>query len=104
MADTEFIEVRSKSTGIVSWQPEHYLDHPVFGYDLERYDPEGYEEDKVVIEGHELPADQRSYVVAKPLEEYTVPELKEILKERGLDQGGNKDDLIARINDDNKDN
>lgn len=57
---------RHKSTGVVASYPEHYIDHPVFGDDLEVYYPEEYEEEKVVIEdNHELPVAQRAQVVAK---------------------------------------
>ncbi len=49
------------SNGAIVSYPEHYQDHPVFGYDLVPYDPETDESevDKVVFENHELPVEQR---------------------------------------------
>lgn len=57
-----FKEFRHKSTGVVRSYPEHYINHPVFGDDLEPYEPEvdEYEEEKVVVETHELPVEQRA--------------------------------------------
>jgi len=65
-----FVLFRHKSNGVIASYPEHYETHPVFGYDLERYDPadDEYEEDKVVVENHELPVEQRSIKVAKPVD------------------------------------
>lgn len=61
---------RHKSTGVIASYPEHYIEHPVFGDDLEEYVPEEYEEDKVVIEdNHELPVDQRTQIIATLLED-----------------------------------
>lgn len=59
-----FIQMRSKSTGVISMYPEHYLDHPVFGDDLELFDPaaeasDDVEVDKAVADTHELPVEQR---------------------------------------------
>lgn len=96
---TDFKLFRHKSNGVVASYPEDWIDHPQFGYDLEFYDPEGYEEDKVVVEGHELPVEQRGQVIAKPLDDFTVPELQDIARGHGLETGGKKDELIARIND-----
>lgn len=64
-----FVLFRHKSNGVIASYPEHYAEHPVFGYDLERYNPdeEEYEEDKVVIDNHELPVEQRSIKTAKPV-------------------------------------
>jgi hypothetical protein len=97
--DNEFVPMRSKTTGVVTNYPRHYLQHPVFGDDLELYTPGEYEEDKVVIEDHELPADQRVQIVAKPLDEFTVAELKGIAAEQDLATNGSKSDLIERISD-----
>lgn len=95
---------RHKSTGIVASYPEHYIDHPSFGDDLEEYNPEEFEEDKVVIEAnHELPVDQRTQVVAVPLDELLKDELIEAAEKRGLDTTGTKAELTERIAADNKD-
>lgn len=57
---TDFKLFRHKSNGVIASYPEHYKDHPVFGSDLEPYDPaEEWEEDKVVSDDHELPIEQR---------------------------------------------
>lgn len=66
---TNFVLLRHKSNGVVASYPEHYLNHPVFGPDLELYVPEDFEEDKVDLEDHALPVEQRSQVVAKPVED-----------------------------------
>lgn len=98
--DNEFVLMRSKTTGVVSSYPRHYLSHPVFGDDLELYTTEvaeEYEEDKVVVEGHDLPVDQRITIVAKPLDEFTHAELKDIAAQQELPTNGSKSDLIARI-------
>jgi hypothetical protein len=103
---TDFVLFRHKSTGVVASYPEHYAEHPVFGYDLEPYDPENteFEEDKVVSEDHNLPVEQRGTVVAKPLEEFTVPELQDIARENGLTTSGTKTELISRITEHDEDN
>ena len=65
----KFVMTKSKSTGKIVMYPEHYLNHPVFGNDLELYDAElesqAVEVDKVVDENHELPVEQRATLVAK---------------------------------------
>ena len=64
----KFVMTKSKSTGKIVLYPEHYLNHPVFGDDLELYDAELASEtevDKVVEENHELPVEQRATLVAK---------------------------------------
>lgn len=61
---SEFSVYRWKSTGVVDTLPTDYINHPIFGADLEVYDPEGYEEDKVVSENHELPVEQRGKIIA----------------------------------------
>lgn len=94
-----FALFRHKSNGVVASYPQHYETHPVFGDDLERYDPDIYEEDKVDLEDHNLPVDQRGQVVAKKLEDFTVAELQDIARERGLATGGTKAELIERIQD-----
>lgn len=101
---SDFVAFRSKSTGVVSYYPAHYKDHPVFGFDLEPYDPNSgeYEEDKVVIETHDLPVDQRAYIVAEPVDDMTVAELKDALSKRELSTSGNKDELLARLAEANK--
>ena len=71
---SDFILFRHKSNGVVKLYPAHYAEHPNFGYDLEPYDPEEYEEDKVVIDSHDLPVDQRGIVVATPLDELSKDE------------------------------
>lgn len=64
---TEFAEFRWKKTGVVQSLPVHYETHPVFGPELERYEPsDEYEEDKVVVAGHETPVEQRAVKVATP--------------------------------------
>lgn len=96
---TEFVQFRHKSNGVVASYPEHYETHPVFGDDLERYtlgDP-SFEEDKVDLEDHMLPVEQRGQVVAVPLEELKVEDLRETLRELGESTSGNKDELIERI-------
>lgn len=103
--DNEFVLMRHIGNGVVASYPRHYLDHPVFGSDLELYTDEiadEYEEDKVVIEGHQLPVDQRVQIIAKPLSDFSHDELKGIAGERGLKTSGSKSDLIGRIEDDNE--
>lgn len=99
-----FALFRHKSNGVVASYPEHFDTHPVFGDDLERYNPEDFEEDKVNLEDHNLPVEQRSQIVATKLEDFTVPELQALAREKGLSTSGNKDDLIKRIENSNKDN
>jgi len=56
---------RHKSNGVVKSYPEHYATHPVFGDDLEPYDPsDEHEEEKVVSDNHELPVEQRGTLIA----------------------------------------
>lgn len=57
---------RHKSNGEVRSYPDHYAEHPTIGPDLEPYDPENdeYEEEKVVLENHELPVEQRASIKA----------------------------------------
>ncbi len=62
---SDFALFRHKSTGVVDWLPVHYENHPVFGFDLERVDDE-HETDKVVLDDHELPVEQRIVRVSKP--------------------------------------
>lgn len=98
---TEFVQFRHKSNGVVATYPEHYENHPVFGDDLERYtlgDP-SFEEDKVDLEDHNIPVDQRGQVVAVPLDELKVEDLREALRELGEPTSGNKDELIQRLHD-----
>lgn len=98
-----FKQFRHKSNGVVASYPEHYINHPKYGADLEEYNPEEYEEDKVVIEAdHNLPVDQRVQVVATPLDELKKDELVEAAEKRGLDTTGTKAELTKRIADDNK--
>jgi len=61
-----FVTFRHKSNGVVADYPAHYADHPVFGFDLEVYYAEEYEEDKVVSDSHVLPVEQRVTKVATP--------------------------------------
>lgn len=63
-----FVTFRHKETGVLTELPDHYADHPVFGEYLELYVPEDeeYEEEKVVVETHEVPLDQRINITAKP--------------------------------------
>lgn len=65
----KFETFRSKSTGVVTRYPAHYADHPVYGDDLELFDPstEEYEEDKVVVQGKDVPVEQRAQIVAQPV-------------------------------------
>lgn len=99
---TDFIAFRHISNGVVAYYPEHYATHPTFGPDLEVYVPEEYEEDKVVVESHELPVEQRGIIVATPLDELSKVELVEAAEKHGLDSKGTKAELIERIADDNK--
>jgi hypothetical protein len=94
-----------KSNGVIASYPEHYIDHPTIGPDLEEYNPEEYEEDKIVFENaHELPVDQRTQSIAVPLDELKKDELVEVASEHGLDTTGTKAELKARIAADNKEN
>lgn len=99
-----FVAFRHKSNGVVAYYPEHFAGDPVLGADLELYNPDEveYEEDKVVIEGHELPVEQRARIIATPLDELHVDELKDIAKEHGLPVSGTKAELIERIANDVK--
>lgn len=64
---SDFVTFRQKSNGAIVTYPAHYEHHPVFGDDLERYEPsDEYEEDKTVVASHELPVEQRARVTAKP--------------------------------------
>lgn len=65
---SDFVTFRQKSNGAIVSYPAHYEHHPVFGDDLERYEPsDEFEEDKVVVDtSHELPVEQRARVTAKP--------------------------------------
>lgn len=96
-----FVPFRHKSNGVVEYYPEHFADDPNLSADLERYFPEDdmYEEDKVVDENHQLPVEQRSRVVATPIDELNVEELKTALRDNGLSTSGNKDELAARLAD-----
>lgn len=100
--DNEFVTMRHISNGVVASYPRHYLTNPVFGPDLELYNEDEYEEDKVVVENHAIPVDQRVQIVAKRLDEFSHEELKGIASERGLKTSGSKADLIGRIEDDNE--
>lgn len=62
----KFETFKSKSTGVIARYPAHYATHPVFGDDLELYVPgEETEEDKAVVESHEIPVEQRVRRTAK---------------------------------------
>lgn len=99
---TNFVTFRHISNGALADYPADYIDHPVFGYDLELYVPEEYEEDKVIIAGHELPTEQRTQVYATTrYDDMHVDELKEELKSAGLSTSGNKAELIERLSADN---
>lgn len=71
MNDNEFMLFRHISNGVVASYPAHYADHPVFGSDLEPYDPDDveYEELKVVVEDHALPVEQRGTIISVPVED-----------------------------------
>ncbi len=99
-----FVTFRHTETGVLTQLPEDYADHPVFGQYLELYVPEEYEEDKVAVENHELPVEQRGVVVATPLDELSKDELVSAAEKHGLDTKGTKADLIERLADDNKEN
>ena len=99
-----FVTFRHKETGVLTELPDHYIDHPVFGEYLELYVPEEYEEDKVVVEDHALPVEQRGVGVATPLDELSKDELVAAAEKHGLDTRGTKADLIERLADDNKEN
>lgn len=58
-----FKQFKVKETGEIVTYPAHFADHPVFGLNLEPYNGE-CEVDKVVVEGHELPVEQRIARVA----------------------------------------
>ena len=102
---TDFKQFRQKSNGAIVWYPEHYIDHPVFGDDLEPFygDEDEYEVDKVVVAGHEVPVDQRGISYAIAYEDMTVEELRDTLRGRDLAVSGNKEELIARLTADNSD-
>jgi hypothetical protein len=73
-----FVTFRHISNGVIADYPEHYENHPVFGNDLERYEPsDEYEEEKVVSETHELPVEQRVTFVATPVDEDNNDETEE---------------------------
>lgn len=55
---SEFKQFKVKDTGEVVTYPAHFAEHPVFGVNIEPYNDE-HEVDKVVVEGHELPVEQR---------------------------------------------
>jgi hypothetical protein len=99
---SDFTEYRHKSNGLVVSYPTHYIDHPVFGEDLEIYIPEEYEEEKVVVETHVLPVDQRGQIIANPLDEMSKDELVDAAERHGLDSKGTKAELIERLSTDNK--
>lgn len=71
MNDNEFKLFRHISNGVVASYPAHYDEHPVFGFDLEPYDPDNveYEELKVVVEDHALPVEQRGTIISVPVED-----------------------------------
>lgn len=100
---SNFVEYRWKESGIVQSLPAHFAEHPIYGPQLEVYnaDDAEYEEDKVVIAGHATPVEQRAVTVARPLDDMNVEELKTILRGRGLSTSGNKEELHARIAEDN---
>lgn len=100
----DFILFRHISNGVVASYPAHYADHPVFGSDLEIYVPEEYEEDKVVVDAHELPVDQRGIIVATPLDELSKDELVAAAEKHGIDAKGTKAELIERLADNSKEN
>ena len=56
-----FVPFRNIETGNITYYPAHFADDPILSNGIELYDPEAddYEEDKVVLESHELPASQR---------------------------------------------
>ena len=56
---SDFKQFRVVDTGELVTYPAHYENHPVFGLNIEPYDEEEYEVDKVVVQGHELPVEQR---------------------------------------------
>lgn len=93
-----------KETGVVDYYPAHFADHPVFGPYIEEYFPEEYEEDKVSVDAHELPVDQRSVVVATKLDELSKDDLVAAAEKHDLDSKGTKADLIERLADNAKEN
>jgi len=99
---SEFIQFRHISNGVVKSYPAHYADHPVFGYDLEIFDPTEFEVDKVDLEDHTIPVDQRGQFVATPLDELLKDELVDLADRSGLDSSGTKAELISRIADNAK--
>jgi len=99
---SEFIQFIHKSNGVVATYPAHYADHPVFGFDLEVFDPSEYEVDKVDLEDHNIPVDQRGQLVAVPLDELLKEELIDLAEREGLDTSGTKAELIERIADNAK--
>ena len=57
---SKFRQFRVTDTGEIVTYPEHFANHPVFGLNIEPYDGDDeYEVDKVVVQGHELPVEQR---------------------------------------------
>lgn len=99
---SEFILFRHKSNGVVRSYPADYIDHPVFGYDLEVFDPTEFEVDKVDIEDHNIPVDQRGQLVAIPLDDLNKEELVQLASDSGLDAKGTKAELIERLADNAK--
>lgn len=99
-----FVPFRNIESGVVYYYPEHFADDPILSAGLELYDPEAeeYEEDKVVLENHEIPADQRTHIVATPLGELKKDELIDKAEERGLPTSGTKAELAKAIADDSK--
>ena len=55
---SNFKQFRVIDTGEIVTYPAHFEDHPVLGLNIEPYYDE-CEVDKVVVQGHELPVEQR---------------------------------------------
>jgi len=103
-----FVAFRNISDGTIHYYPEHFADDPNLSRGIELYDPEAeeYEEDKVVIDGadHTLPVEQRTVVVATPLDELKKDELVAAAEKRGLPTTGTKAELSKAIAANDKEN
>lgn len=68
---SKFIEFMNTESGEIVSYPEHFKDHPVLGLNLEVFNAEEHEVDKVVTAGHELPVEQRVSFFAAEVETET---------------------------------
>lgn len=87
-----FVEVFSRLTGLRQTVPEHYLDHPILGRNLDRVPSQRPVEQP---ESSGAAADTG----AKPITSMTVAELHQYAADHGIDLAGakKKADLMAAI-------